>query len=166
MRRIISTLAAISLMASTVAGVAQDKPSLADRRAITTYEKEHYPPLKQKIWQAAGFDVPIEVDWNSLAGPGDAAYYAQDDYFVKTIFEPIAGALAQITKDDMGKTALKESLKKVSVRYGDDGISATDYEERVKFDGGVLTVNFRPYYNTADVEDRTNAILKVLEASL
>ncbi|RYF52029.1 MAG: hypothetical protein EOO38_01575, partial [Cytophagaceae bacterium] len=34
LRRIITTLAAISLMASTVAGVAQDKPSLADRRAI------------------------------------------------------------------------------------------------------------------------------------
>jgi hypothetical protein len=53
LRRIISTLAAISLMASTVAGVAQDKPSLADRRAITTYEKEHYPPgLPPEKWSS------------------------------------------------------------------------------------------------------------------
>jgi hypothetical protein len=166
LRRIIFTLAAISLLVSTAGGMAQSKPSLAERRAITTYEKEQYPALQKKIQQAAGFDVPIEVDWNSLALPGDAEYYTQDDYFVKTIFGPIEAALAQITKDDMGKSALKESLKKISIQYGDDGISATAYGDRVKFDGGALSVNFRPFTNTADVEDRTNAILKVLEASL
>lgn len=166
MRRIIFTLAAISLMASTAGAMAQAQPSLAERRAITTYEKEQYPSLQKKIQQAAGFEVPIEVDWNSLALPGDAEYYAQDDYFVKTIFAPIEGALAQISKDDMGKAALKEKLKKISIRYIEAGASASAYAERVKFDGGVLTVNFRPYTNTSDVKDRTTAVQKALEAKL
>ena len=166
MRRTIISLAALSMIASTSLAEAQSKPGLAERRAIAAYTEAQYPSLQKKIQQAAGFDVPINVDWDSLALPGDAEYYPQDDYFVKTIFGPIEAALAQIAKDDMGKSALKESLKEIKVQYEDGGIPATAYGDRVKFDGGVLTVNFRPYTNTADVEDRTNAILKVLEASL
>lgn len=153
-------------MASTAGAMAQSQPSLNERRAITTYEKEQYPSLQKKIQQAAGFDVPIEVDWNSLALPGDAEYYAQDDYFVKTIFQPIESALAEIGKDAMGKAALKDKLKKIRVQYGDNGIPASAYGERVKFEGGVLNVNFRPFTNTADVKDRTNAIVNALEAAL
>jgi hypothetical protein len=153
-------------MASTAGAIAQTAPSLAERRAIASYEKDQYPSLQKRIQTAAGFEVPIDVDWNSLALPGDAEAYAQDDYFVKTIFQPIEGALAQISKDDMGKAALKEKLKKISVRYVEAGASASAYAERVKFDGGVLTVNFRPYTNTADVKDRTDAIRKALEAKL
>lgn len=166
MRRLLITLATISLFASTSGGSAQTAPSLAERRAIATFETTQYPALQKKIQQAAGFEVPIEVDWNSLALPGDVEYYAQDDYLLKTIFEPIEAAFTDITRDDMGKSALKAGLKKISIRYGEDGISASAYGERVKFDNGLLEVNFRPFTNAADVKDRTDAILKVLGASL
>ncbi|WP_222863974.1 hypothetical protein [Pigmentiphaga aceris] len=166
MRRIILSLAAVSLMASAAGVMAQAQPSLAERRAIATYEKEQYPAWQKKIQQAAGFDVPIEVNWNSIAMPGDAEHYAKDDYFVKTIFQPIEVALADITKDDMGKAALKDKLKKISVVYNEAGASASAYKERVKFDAGVLTVNFRPFTNTDEVKDRADAIRLALEAKL
>jgi hypothetical protein len=153
-------------MASAAGAMAQAQPGLNERRAIATYEKEQYPALQKRIQQAAGFDVPVEVDWNSIALPGDAEYYKQDDYFVKTIFEPIEAALAQIGKDDMGKAALKDKLKKISVKYSESGPSASAYRERVKFDGGVLSVNFRPYANTSEVKERTDAIVKALEPAL
>jgi len=142
------------------------QPSLAERRAIATYQKDQYPALQKKIQQAAGFEVPIEVDWNSLAMQGDAENYAQDDYFVNTIFLPIEAALADVAKDDMGKTALKEKLKKINILYSEAGASASVYKERVKFDSGVLTVNFRPFTNAGEVQDRTKAIRKALEAGL
>jgi hypothetical protein len=153
-------------MASAAGAMAQAQPGLNERRAIDTYQKEQYPALQKRIQAAAGFDVPVEVNWNSIALPGDAEYYKQDDYFVKTIFEPIEAALARVAKDDMGKSALKDKLKKISVQYSEAGPSASAYGERVKFDGGVLAVNFRPYTNTSDVKDRTDAIVKVLEAGL
>ena len=168
MRRIILSLAAVSLMASAAATMAQSasEPSLAERRAIAAYQKDQYPALQKKIQQAAGFEVPIEVNWNSIAMPGDAEHYAQDDYFVKTIFQPIEMALAEVAKDDMGKAALKEKLKKISIMYSEAGASASAYKERVKFEGGVLAVNFRPFTNTSDVADRTAAVRKALEAGL
>ena len=159
-------LAAVSLMASAAGAMAPAQPGLNERRAIATYEKEQYPALQKRIQQAAGFEVPVDVDWNSIALPGDAEYYKQDDYFVKTIFEPIEAALVQVGKDDMGKAALKAKLKKINVKYAESGPAASAYRERVSFDGGVLTVNFRPYTNTADVKDRTDAIVKVLEPAL
>lgn len=166
LRRIILSLAAVSLMASAAATMAQSEPGLAERRAIATYQKDQYPALQKKIQQAAGFEVPVEVNWNSIALPGDAESYAQDDYFVKTIFQPIEMALADVAKDDMGKAALKEKLKKISIMYSEAGASASAYKERVKFEGGVLSVNFRPYTNTSEVADRTAAIRKALEAGL
>lgn len=166
LRRIILSIAAVSLMASAAATMAQSEPGLAERRAIATYQKDQYPALQKKIQQAAGFEVPIEVNWNSIAMPGDAEHYAQDDYFVKTIFQPIEMALAEVAKDDMGKTALKEKLKKISIMYSEAGASASVYKERVKFEGGVLSVNFRPFTNTSEVADRTAAIRKALEAGL
>ena len=168
MRRIILSIAAVSLMASAAATMAQSasEPSLAERRAIAAYQKDQYPALQKKIQQAAGFDVPVEVNWNSIAMPGDAEHYAQDDYFVKTIFQPIEMALAEVAKDDMGKTALKEKLKKISIMYSEAGASASAYKERVKFTGGVLAVNFRPFTNTDEVQDRAKAIRQALEAGL
>lgn len=83
-----------------------------------------------------------------------------------TIFQPLENGLAGVTKDDMGKTAVKEKLKKIVIRYGDDGIPASDYQDRVKFAAGVLTVNFKPFANTSDVKPRTDAVTKALESSL
>jgi len=153
-------------MASAAATMAQSEPGLAERRAIASYQKDQYPALQKKIQQAAGFEVPIEVNWNSIAMPGDAEHYAKDDYFVKTIFQPLETALAEVAKDDMGKAALKEKLKKISIMYSEAGASASAYKERVTFTGGVLAVNFRPFTNTDEVQDRAKAIRQALEAGL
>lgn len=157
---------AVVLLASTSVVTAQSAPGLAERRAIASYEKTNYPTLQKKIQDAAGFEVPIDVDWNSLALPGDSTYYEQDDYFVKTIFEPVEDAMKSIAADDMGKQALHSKLQKITISYSDGGIPASAYNDRVKFEAGNLEINFRPFTNTADVKERTDAIVKLLEANL
>ncbi|MBD8653794.1 hypothetical protein IFT66_22110 [Rhizobium sp. CFBP 13726] len=165
MRKIVVfAVAALALSASFTA--AQILPTLGERRAISAVEKDKFPAVQKRIQDAAGFEVAIKVDWNSLALPGDDQYYGQDDYLVKTVFLPIENAMKNVAKDAMGKEALKAKLTTINIHYIDAGISASAYKDRVKFGSGTLDINFRPFTNSADVDERTNAIISVLEAAL
>ena len=72
---------AVVLLAPSSAVVAQI--ALAERRAIAAYRQEKWPPIEAAIPKVAGFDVPIDVEWDQLTIPGDAAYYANDEYYGK-----------------------------------------------------------------------------------
>jgi hypothetical protein len=145
---------------------AQATPGLAERRAIAAYQQDKWPAIQQGIEQAAGFPVPVEVEWNQLTMPGDAQYYANDDYFGKTIFEPLAAALRSITTDQMGRAALRAKLQRIHIRYDEKTAPASNYPNGLRFQEGVLDVNWRPFANTMDVQPRTEAITKLLEANL
>jgi len=166
MRRTLTAYTLTALVAFTSMAVAQTSPGLAERRAIAAFEKDNFPALQKSVQTAAGFEVPIEVDWNSLALPGDDKFYGQDDYLVKTVFTPLENAMKDIARDEMGKQALREKLKTITVHYTEAGSPASAYKERVKFEAGTLDVNFRPFTNSADVDDRTKAIVDALEAAL
>jgi hypothetical protein len=145
---------------------AQGTIGLAERRAIAAYRQETYPAIEQGIQQAAGFPVPIEVEWDQLTLPGDAPYYARDDYFGKTIFEPLTAALRAITADAMGRDALRAKLQRIRIRYDEKTAPASNYPNGLSFAGGVLDINWRPYANTADLQERTQAITQLLEKNL
>ncbi|WP_419898946.1 hypothetical protein [Roseomonas sp. USHLN139] len=165
-RRILFRLAAASFLATPVAAMAQERLGLAERRAIAAYRQDNYPAIEQGIQQAAGFPVPVEVEWDQLAQPGDAASYARDDYFGKTIFEPLTTALRSITGDAMGRDALRAKLQRIHIRYDEKTAPASNYPLGLAFKEGVLDINWRPYANTADVKERTEAITQLLERSL
>jgi hypothetical protein len=158
------TLLGAAIVLATISG-ASAEGGLAERRAIAAYQQEKYPALLKAIQDAAGFAVPVEVNWDQLAVEGDAKYYADEGYFGKTIFEPLAAGLKEVGKDDMGREALKAKLKSIRVRY-DAKTSTTDYFGSMKFDGGVLDVNWRPYANTQDFKPRVDAVVKLLEKNL
>jgi hypothetical protein len=160
-----SVLGAAALLAASLSCAVADGGGLAERRAIESYKQEKYPALEKAIQDAAGFAVPVEVAWDQLAQPGDAKYYADDGYFGKTIFEPLAAGLKEVGKDQMGKDALKQKLKSIRVRY-DSKTSSSNYAGSLKFDGGVLDVNWRPFANTADFKPRVDAVVQVLEKGL
>lgn len=162
-RRVLEAAAIVALSASGAS--AEATGGLAERRAIASYRQDRYPALEKAIQDAAGFPVPVEVAWEQLAVPGDAKYYADEGYFGKTIFEPIAAALRDVGKDQMGRDALKQTLKGIRVRY-DDKTSTTNYRESLKFENGVLDVNWRPFANTADFKPRVTALIQVLEENL
>ena len=162
-RRNVLGLAALLLAPST--GVFA-QVGLAERRAIAAYRQQNWPPIEQAIRGAAKFDVPIDVEWDQLTIPGDASHYADDDYFGKTIFEPLIAALNNITSDQMGRDALKAKLQRIHVRFDEKTAPASNYPNGLSFKNGVLDINWRPYSNTADVLDRTKALTQIMEQNL
>jgi hypothetical protein len=158
--------AAFTALVATTSMVSAQDAGLAERRAVAAYEKDQYPALQKKIQDAAGFPVPITVDWLSLALPGETEYYTHEEFFLKTIFEPLELAMKDVAQDEMGKEALKAKLKAITIHYADAGISASDYKQRVKFEDGMLDINFRPFTNGADVKERADAIIEALNAKL
>lgn len=159
-------LAATALLVTISPAWSQQSVGLAERRAIAAYRKSQYPALEKAIQDAAGFPVPVEVAWDQLAIAGDAAYYADADYFGRTIFEPLAAGLQEIGRDEMGRDALRQTLKGIRVRYAEDSAMASNFEQGLKFEGGILDVNWRPFANTADFQPRVDAVVGVLEKNL
>lgn len=161
MRLLFSALIAATLSA----GAAFAEPSAAEREAIEAYRKGIYPGQLRDIHDSAGFAVPLEVDWESIALPGRAADYAQEDYWTNVYFVPLAEALEMLTSYAEGKQAIRDRLKLIQVRYDPRTAPKADYRAGVVFENGVLTVNFRPASQDTQIEERTEAIQSALETS-
>jgi hypothetical protein len=140
--------------------------ALPERRALAAYQEKIYPGLEKAIQDAAGFAVPIEVDWPSIVIAGQAQNFAHEGFWTNIFFVPIKDALAAVASDAMGKQALKDKLKKIAITFNEGTAPASNYANGVKFAGGTLSINFRPWSNTGDVKPRAEAIRKVLEAGL
>lgn len=147
-------------------GAHAQQPSLAERRAIAAYREGPYPALEAAIREAAGFDVPVEVAWDELAVPGDAAYYADERYFGKTIFEPLAAGLRAVARDPIGREAVRGKLQRIRIGYDPRTAIGQSYVAGLRFQDGVLSVNWRPFANTDEFEPRVKAVVQVLEKNL
>jgi hypothetical protein len=134
---------------------------LAERRAAKQFETSQFPQLKKKIDEAAHFEVPVEVKWETLATEGSSHLY--EECWPKVYFKPLADAFSAICIDDMGRDALKGSLKKVIIQNTQD-VSYSSY--MVSFVDGVLTLDHLPTTNVDDVDDRKKAIQTKLESAL
>lgn len=157
-----ASLFGLTLLSATV----QAAPALAERRAIAAYQSDVYAGQLQAIQAAAGFEVPVEVQWDSLAIPGQAANFGLESFWTDVYFTPLTRALKAVTADDLGKQALAGKLKSIQVRYDEASAPASAYADGVQFDDGVLTVNFRPFTNPDDVDARAQAIQQALEDQL
>src|SRR5215831_7783271 len=133
---------------------------LAERRAAEKFKTDDYPAWKTRIDEAAGFDVLVEVAWDELAAVDYASSYAA--FFPKVYFQPMVEALSAITIDDMGRTALRDGLKKIVVRNTEQYSSTSGFA----FEGGVLTVDHRSYSNVDDGAERAQGLQRILEAGL
>jgi hypothetical protein len=142
------------------------EPSLGERRAIAAYEQGAYAAMLKDIQAAAGFAVPVEVKWETIALPDQAGNYGKDEFWTNVFFVPLKKSLATVAVDDMGKQAVKAKLKKIVIHYDSASAPGSAYERGVSFEEGVLTINFAPYTNPDDIELRAKAIQKELEAKL
>lgn len=133
---------------------------LAERRAAERFKTDEFPDWKAKIDEAAGFDLPVEVAWDELAAADYADQY--DTFFPKVYFRPMVDALAAITIDEMGKSALREGLGKVVVRNTEQYSSTSGFS----LEGGVLTIDHKPYSNVEYEAERAKGLQKLLESSL
>jgi len=140
--------------------------SLAERRAIKEYQENQFEELKAEIISAAGYELPLNVDWDKLALPGQGPNYSNEGFFTNIYFRPLILALEEITVDEMGKTALSEGLKEVQITYDSATAPASAYANGVTLVDGTLTINFAPWSNVDHLDERKAAILKVLEENL
>ena len=145
---------------------AQPALGLAERRAIAGYQASVFPDLLTKIRAAAGTDIEVDVGWDRIAQPGQAAQYAGPGYWTDIYFTPLIRALTAIGSDAMGRDALKAKLRRIAVAYNPDTAPASNYPNGLRFADGTLTINWHPNSNASDVADRAEALQKVLEAGL
>jgi hypothetical protein len=71
-------------------------------------------------------------------------------------------ALAAVAIDEMGKSALRDGLKKVVVRNTEQYSSTSGFA----FEGGVLTIDHRSYSNVDDGVERAKGLQQLLESGL
>jgi hypothetical protein len=160
-------LAAVAAAAAGPA-TAQQRIGLAERRGLAAYQEQVLPGLVQQINEAAGYDLPLEIDWNAiaLAVVGHGERYTEPEFFTDIYFRPLIEALRAITRDAMGREALKSALKRVVFTYNAETAPVSNYPTGVSFADGTLRINFRPWANAADVTPRARAIQQLLERNL
>ena len=154
------------LLPFTIVSAHAQEAGLAERRAIAAYAKDVWPASEKSIQDAAGFPVAIELDLNSLALPGLADSYANADYLQNTVIEPVISSFKAITADEMGKAALTDKLKSVTILYDEKTAPASNYADGLTFENGKLTINWKPFSNAGDIESRTKALTTLLESKL
>jgi hypothetical protein len=136
---------------------------LAERRLTTEFEQQHYPELKKKIDDAAGFEVPIEVRWDTLAASDPKFSKLWIDGWPKIYFAPMIEGFKRIARDQMGKDALKAALKKVVVQ--NTTTSFASYWAKFDTVTGTLTLDYQ-VTNIDSIKDRTDVLVKELEKNL
>lgn len=131
---------------------------LAEKRALKQFAENEYPKFKKQIDDSCGFDVPMEVRWDSMAEIGEGYSDFLKDALPKVYFLPLIEAFKAICIDDFGKDALKKGLKKVQL--------ANTGSSDISFESGLLTFNHDPVTNVEDWRDRKESIQKTLEKGL
>lgn len=134
---------------------------LAQRRIMTEYKEKNFPKWKEQIDAAAGFSVTMEVNWDTL--PYEE--YTDRDYYIESIdavyFRPLLEVVKNVCVDDMGKTAFREGVKKITFD-GTEG-SSPDYST---FENGEFKIKHRIFSNVSDEKDRIRVWQKMIEAML
>ena len=133
---------------------------LAERRGVKECRDKHFIGLKAAIDEAAGFEVPLDIEWDSIAAVGYAHMY--DIAFVKVYFQPLVIAFRDVCRDEMGRGALGEGLTRIVIKNSDQFYGG----DSITFDDGVLTIDHKPVTNIDDVQLRAEAIIRLLEGAL
>jgi hypothetical protein len=135
---------------------------LAERRAAKEFETNVYPGLKQQIDAVAGFEVPLEVKWDTLMK--QEKYIAKwNESWPQLYFLPIVEAFKAICIDQMGKDALKDGVKNIIVQDTQESYSSpwASFDKAT----GTLTLDHQ-YTNVDDVRARAQTLQMTLEKDL
>ena len=130
---------------------------LQEKRAIKSFQEGSYAKLTEEINTLAGYPIEFDVQWDSLAVEEYTHMY--EEGFTQVYFTPLIAAIKEIVVDDMGKEALKETLKKISIK-NEGGISSASYA--YSFNNGVLTIDHQPFTNIGDINDRSKELANLL----
>jgi len=135
--------------------------ALVERRAVAEFQERYYPALLKKIHAAAGYPVPVEVKWDTLALDKESDKY--NTHWPDMYFEPLVAGLGRINKDDMGRAAIKEGIKKIVIQNENNNKNPDRW---ATLKDGVLTLDHLPTTNVQDRVLRGDKLGTMLEQKL
>ena len=134
---------------------------LLEKRAAKAFQEGSYKKFTDEINSLAGYTIEFEVNWDSLAVEEYTEMY--EEFFSEVYFIPVVNAVKEIVADDMGKAALKETLKKIVIKNEGEIYSASS---AYSFANGILTIDHLPYNNVNNTVERTTVLTELLMKSL
>lgn len=105
---------------------------LAEKRLAESIKVEKLPVFEEKLKERAGYDIKVDIDWNTFT--------AYDEYPLSRldiVFDDIESFVKKICSDDMGKEALKEKMTAIHLTNSEDN---NDVKMELKEDTLFLTV--------------------------
>ncbi len=120
--------------------------ALEDKRFLHLLNTEILPKIAEQITESVGAEVEIDIDWESFSSKESMQEIEHQ------VFGRVLEALKAIAVDDIGKDALKESLKSISVIH-----LASKEDRACTFDKGCLTLqtdwtDFWSIFSAADIQ--------------
>jgi hypothetical protein len=78
---------------------------LAEKRLAESIKTEKLPEFEAKLKDKAGYDIKVDIDWNTFTAFNQYPLERLD-----IIFDDLESFVKKICADDMGKEALKEKM--------------------------------------------------------
>jgi hypothetical protein len=88
---------------------------LAEKRLAESIKVEKLPAFEAKLKDKAGYDIKVDVDWNTFT--------AYDEYPLSRldiVFDDLESFVKKICSDDMGKEALQDKLSTIHLTNSDN----------------------------------------------
>lgn len=128
---------------------------LNERRKIKELQDTTFPERVKEIEEICGKAIPYDVDWESMADDGEALKFIDN-----LSCHRLNMALRVICADEMGKEAVRESLKTIKLKNVKEAS-----EMKMEFAGGVLEMHCAYAQGTSGMF-RDDEIRKLLEKNL
>lgn len=96
--------------------LSKNKMGLAEKRLAESIKANELPAFQTKINEIAGYELKIEVDWDTFTAYDENPL----NRLVSVMFETIEFVISKICVDEMGKEALKEKLNTIHLINTDD----------------------------------------------
>lgn len=88
---------------------------LQERRAVQALKDGDFKQFTERVNSICGGDMPVEMDWSSFENDNDIIWILDNKKPQECVFGRLEKVLSKICGDDMGKSALKDKVKKISV---------------------------------------------------
>ncbi|MEP7364862.1 MAG: hypothetical protein ABI972_16535 [Acidobacteriota bacterium] len=128
---------------------------LNERRMIKELQDKTFPERVKEIEEICGKAIPYDVDWDSMADDAEALRFIDN-----ISCHRLNMALRVICSDDMGKEAVRETLKTIKLK----NVKETG-DMKMEFSGGVLEMHCAYALGTTGMF-RDDDIRKLLEKNL
>jgi hypothetical protein len=135
--------------------------NLTQRRMVQQFE-ESFKKWNVEFDKICGCSIPVECDWNTFFfGTQQMNQETITKCWQEFYFDSLSAAFKLICADPMGKAAVKESVKKITVT----GIDSQEYKSST-FENGEFHVKHSPSSYGESVKERGVRWQKLIEAAL